>query len=77
MSSWFFPSGSFIFTMILSVSPYMTSEPGRSSIALRDATSIMLRPVAVTDAAIGTHGKNPLLAPRKPYTEFMTTLYER
>ena len=52
----------------------MTRLPGTSSSTSRLVCLIMARPVAVTLAAMGTHGIMPLVAPSTPYTEFMVTL---
>ena len=49
------------------LSPYTTLEPGMSVSASLDVCSIILRPVAVTEAAMGTHGIKPLVAPQYPY----------
>ena len=57
-----------------SVSPYTTLLPGISCSTMALVCWIMSRPVAVTLAAMGTHGMNPVDAPQKPYTEFMVTL---
>jgi hypothetical protein len=53
-------------TMTESVSPYTTLDPGTRDSASALVFSIIARPVAVTAAAMGTHGRNPLEAPRKP-----------
>lgn len=62
-------------TMTESVSPYTTRLPGTMDSASALVCWIMARPVAVTLAAMGTHGKKPLVAPQNPYVEFMVILY--
>lgn len=58
----------------LTVSPYTTRLPGTRRSTRSLVCLIMLRPVAVTLAAMGTAGSIPLVAPMKPYTLFMVTL---
>ncbi len=53
-------------TMTESVSPYTTRLPGTSDSARSLVFWIIARPVAVTLAAMGTHGKKPLVAPANP-----------
>lgn len=53
-------------TITESVSPYTTLDPGTIDSAIALVFSIIARPVAVTAAAMGTHGKKPLEAPRNP-----------
>ncbi len=52
--------------MTESVSPYTTRLPGTSDSARSLVFWIIARPVAVTLAAMGTHGKKPLVAPANP-----------
>ena len=61
--------------MTESVSPYTTREPGTIFRTSSDVRRIIARPVAVTAAATGRHGRKPLDAPRKPYTLLAETLY--
>lgn len=74
-TSWRDASPTSKMTMTLSVSPYTTLLPGTSRSTAALVCWIMARPVAVTLAAMGTHGSMPLVAPRKPYTLFMVILY--
>src|SRR5210317_1077308 len=56
-------------------SPYLTFAPGKFASTYVLVSSIIPRPLHVVVDAIGTHGRIPLPAPVKPYTEFIETLY--